>query len=112
LEPSSSIILNVVKGCWDSKQAAAACAAGVQHLPHQVPLCFSTHASLETSSFLFAYLCSHDTKHTACLQALESIPAAEAGTFAAESESENKIFNYVAPPSHSLDHLQPCTQSL
>jgi len=84
LEPSSSIILNVVKGCLDSKQAAAACASALQHLPHQMPLCFSTHVSLETSSFLFAHLCSHGTKHTACSQALESIPAAEASTFAAE----------------------------
>jgi len=68
----------------DIKQAAAACAAAVQHLPHLMPLCFSAHASLETSSFLFAHLCSHDTKPTACSQALESIPAAEASTFAAE----------------------------
>jgi len=52
------------------------------NLPHLMPLCFSALASLETSSFLFAHLCSHDTKHTACSQALGSISAAQASTFA------------------------------
>jgi len=72
------------EGCLNSKQAAAACAIAMQHLPHLMPQCFSALASLETSSFLFAHLCSHDTKHTACSQALGSFSAAEASTFAAE----------------------------
>ena len=53
-------------------------------------------ASLETSSFLFAHLCSHGTKHTACSQALESIPAAEASTFAL-SQNPNTRFSIIWP---------------
>ena len=54
----------------------------------------------------------HQTAMQGDSQALESIPAAEASTFVVESEPEDQVFDYVAPPSHSLDHLQPCTQSL
>ncbi len=50
--------------------------------------------------------------HNACSQALDSTPAAETSTFAAESEYENQIFNYVALPSYSFDDPQPCTLSL
>ncbi|DBA77238.1 TPA: hypothetical protein ACH3X1_016438 [Trebouxia sp. C0004] len=54
------------------------------NLLHLTSLRFSALTSVESSSFLFAHLCSDDTKHTAPSQAVATISAPEASTFAAE----------------------------